>query len=53
LNPAILPWHPDPHVSGIALVIATVGALLLSMLLSAEGRVIGSTLFRNRNRPSL
>lgn len=40
-----------PEGFGMVLALFMVAALLLSMLLSALGGVIGSMLFRNRNRP--
>ncbi len=42
-----------PQGFGIVLAFFMVTALLVSMLLSAVGGVIGSTLFRNRSRPPL
>ncbi len=46
-----LQWLHTPQGFGIILAFGMVGALLLSMLLSAVGGVIGSALFRDRNRP--
>jgi hypothetical protein len=42
-----------PQGFGIVLAFFMVAALVVSMLFSAVGGVIGSTLFRNRNRPPL
>ena len=46
-----LQWLHTPQGFGIILAFGMVGAVLLSMLLSAVGGVIGSKLFRDRNRP--
>jgi hypothetical protein len=50
---AFLQWLHTPQGFGIVLAFGMAGALLLSMLFSAVGGMIGSTLFRNRNRPPL
>lgn len=50
---AFLQWLHTPEGFGIILAFGMVGALLLSMVFSAVGGVIGSTLFRNRREPPL
>jgi len=50
---AFLQWLHTPQGFGIVLAFGMAGALLLSMLFSAVGGVIGSTLFRNRSQPPL
>lgn len=48
---SFLQWLHTPEGFGIVLAFGIVGALALSMLFSAAGGVIGSMLFRERNRP--
>jgi hypothetical protein len=48
---AFLQWIHTPQGFGTVLAFGMLGALLLSMLLSAAGCAIGSTLFRGRNQP--
>jgi len=50
---AFLQWLHTPQGFGAILAFGMVGALLLSMLFSAVGGVIGATLFRDRNKPRL
>jgi uncharacterized protein involved in cysteine biosynthesis len=50
---SFLQWLHTPQGFGIVLGFGMLGALLLSILFSAVGGVIGSTLFRDRNRPPL
>jgi hypothetical protein len=47
---SFLQWLHTPQGFGIVLAFGMVGALLLSMLFSAAGAVIGSMLFRDRGR---
>ena len=48
-----LQWIHTSQGFGTVLAFGMLGALLLSILLSAAGGAIGSTLFRDRNRPPL
>jgi hypothetical protein len=48
-----LEWIHTSQGFGTVLAFGMLGALLLSILLSAAGGAIGSTLFRDRNRRSL
>jgi hypothetical protein len=48
-----LQWLHTPPGFATILAFGMVGALLLSMLFSAVGGVIGSTLFRDRSQPPL
>lgn len=48
---AFLQWLHTAQGFGIILAFGMVGALVLSMLFSAVGGVIGTTLFRDRGRP--
>ena len=48
-----LEWIHTAQGFGIVLAFGMLGALLLSMLLSALGGVIGSQLFRDRRQPPL
>jgi len=50
---SFLQWLHTPQGFGTILAFGMLGALLLSMLFSAVGGVIGSTLFRDRSRPPL
>ena len=50
---AFLQWLHTPQGFGTVLAFGMLGALLLSMLFSAVGGVIGSTLFRDRSQPRL
>jgi hypothetical protein len=50
---AFLQWLHTPQGFGTILAFGMLLALLLSMLFSAVGGVIGSTLFRDRSRPRL
>jgi hypothetical protein len=50
---SFLEWIHTPQGFDTVLAFGMVGALLLSMLLSAVGGVIGSTLFRDRKQPPL
>jgi hypothetical protein len=50
---SFLQWLHTPQGFGIVLGFGMVGALLLSMLFSAVGGAIGSTMFRSRNQPPL
>jgi hypothetical protein len=50
---SFLQWIHTPQGFEIVLALGMAGAVLLSMLLSAAGGVIGSVLFRDRNRPPL
>ena len=50
---SFLQWIHTPQGFGTVLAFGMLGALLLSMLLSALGSVIRTMLFRNRNRPPL
>jgi len=46
-----LQWSHTPQGFGIILAFGMIGALLLSMLLSAAGSLVGAKLFRARSRP--
>jgi hypothetical protein len=48
-----LQWIHTTQGFEIVLAFGMLGAVILSMLLSAVGGVIGSTLFRDRNQPPL
>ena len=48
-----LEWIHTSQGFGTVLAFGMLGALVLSMLLSAAGSAIGSTLFRGRSRPTL
>ena len=50
---AFLQWLHTPQGFGTVLAFGMLGALLLSMLFSAVGGLIGSTLFRDRSQPRL
>jgi hypothetical protein len=50
---SFLQWIHTAQGFEIVLALGMVGAVVLSMLLSAVGGVIGSTLFRDRNQPPL
>lgn len=50
---SFLQWIHTSQGFGTVLAFGMLGALLLSMLLSALGSVIGTTLFRGRNQPPL
>jgi hypothetical protein len=50
---SFLQWLHTPQGFGTILAFGMLGALLLSMLFSAVGGVVGSTLFRDRRQPPL